>query len=389
MLNTHDHCTICIVLNSPHDDSLTSPFWAFQFSSVVPSQSRMWVVFILVAVLVLLGILFMRRTYGTLEKVGIPVIKPSLFLGSEPFMKHKVNFLEYDRENFRKYGRVWGTYDMCEPWVHVADTKLIKAITVKSFEHFTAHWGVGINDNKFTTLDQADGQTWKDLRRGLTPTFSSGKIKGMLALIGSSVDNMVDHLEQVTEDNPVVDVKKVFQSMALDVIAKCAFGIESNSFKNPNNDVFVHGKKVIDDFTMSNLLGSIFMNLFQVHEKVGTLVDLMPPSMDVLWKITKSVQKQREDTGAGPGDFIDILNELNRRVEKGEFPALTSDHVTGQVRSWAARQFFDAAAALALALSVRHGVMGGFWDCIHSIQLRRYCVSVSIDLFIFQIYCIL
>ena len=344
----------------------------------------MWVVFILVAVLVLLGILFMRRTYGTLEKVGIPVIKPSLFLGSEPFMKHKVNFLEYDRENFRKYGRVWGTYDMCEPWVHVADTKLIKAITVKSFEHFTAHWGVGINDNKFTTLDQADGQTWKDLRRGLTPTFSSGKIKGMLALIGSSVDNMVDHLEQVTEDNPVVDVKKVFQSMALDVIAKCAFGIESNSFKNPNNDVFVHGKKVIDDFTMSNLLGSIFMNLFQVHEKVGTLVDLMPPSMDVLWKITKSVQKQREDTGAGPGDFIDILNELNRRVEKGEFPALTSDHVTGQVRSWAARQFFDAAAALAVALSVRHGVMGGFWDCIHSIQLRRYCVSVSIDLFFFK-----
>ena len=122
------------------------------------------------------------------------------------------------------------------------------------------------------------------------------------------------------------------------------------SFKNPNNDVFVHGKKVIDDFTMSNLLGSIFMNLFQVHEKVGTLVDLMPPSMDVLWKITKSVQKQREDTGPGPGDFIDILNELNRRVEKGEFPALTSDHVTGQVRSWAARQFFNAAAALAVAL---------------------------------------
>ena len=291
----------------------------------------MLVLIILVAILTLLGIIFLRRTYGTLEKVGIPVIKPALILGSEPFLKHKVNFTDYDRENFRRYGRVWGTYDMCEPWVHVADPKLIKAITVKNFEYFSAHWGVGINENKFTTLDAAEGQTWKDLRRGLTPTFSSGKIKGMLSLIGSSVDNMIDHLEEVTKVNPVVDVKNIFQSMALDVIAKCAFGIESNSYKNPNNDIFVHGKKIFDNFLLSSLPASVVMNLFQVHEKIGMMVDLVPPSMNNLWQITKSVQQQRQAAGAGPGDFIDILNELNRRVEAGEFPSLTSDHVTGQV----------------------------------------------------------
>ena len=48
----------------------------------------------------------------------------------------------------------------------------------------------------------------------------SGKIKGMLELISGAVDNMIDHLETVTQENPSVMVKNTFQSMALDVIAK-------------------------------------------------------------------------------------------------------------------------------------------------------------------------
>ena len=42
----------------------------------------------------------------------------------------------------------------------------------------------------------------------------------MLELISGAVDNMIDHLETVTQDNPAVMVKNTFQSMALDVIAK-------------------------------------------------------------------------------------------------------------------------------------------------------------------------
>ena len=50
----------------------------------------------------------------------------------------------------------------------------------------------------------------------------------MLELISGAVDNMIDHLETVTQDNPAVMVKNTFQSMALDVIAK----VEGNtSFK--------------------------------------------------------------------------------------------------------------------------------------------------------------
>ena len=67
----------------------------------------------------------------------------------------------------------------------------------------------------YTTLTQ-------ELRKGLSPTFSSGKIKGMLDLLDGGVNQMVAHLEEVTEKDSVVEVniKDVFQKMTLDVIAR-------------------------------------------------------------------------------------------------------------------------------------------------------------------------
>ena len=49
-----------------------------------------------------------------------------LFLGSEPFMIHKTRYVDLDMENFRKYGKVWGSYSMSEPWINVSDPELIK-----------------------------------------------------------------------------------------------------------------------------------------------------------------------------------------------------------------------------------------------------------------------
>ena len=60
----------------------------------------------------------------------------------------------------------------------------------------------------------------QDLRKGLSPTFSSGKIKGMLDLLDGGVNQMISHLEEVTKKDSMVDIKDIFQKMALDVIAR-------------------------------------------------------------------------------------------------------------------------------------------------------------------------
>ena len=67
----------------------------------------------------------------------------------------------------------------------------------------------------------------QDLRKALSPTFTSGKIKGMLELLDGGINQMIDHLEEVTEKDNLVEVKDVYQKMALDVIARSV--LHSNS----------------------------------------------------------------------------------------------------------------------------------------------------------------
>ena len=94
--------------------------------------------FILLSLCLVLSIVFLRRKYGALEKMGIPVIKPGLCLGSEPLMIHQTDYIQWDMDATRDYGNTWGSYAISEPWITVGDPKLIKAITVKLMLPFSS-----------------------------------------------------------------------------------------------------------------------------------------------------------------------------------------------------------------------------------------------------------
>ena len=115
----------------------------------------------------------------------------------------------------------------------------------------------------------------------------------MLELLDGGINQMIDHLEEVTEKDNLVEVKDVYQKMALDVIARsvlhsnsdprcqalsrCAFGIDSNSYKDPENKLLVYGRQVFDEFILrdvaTTLLWHVYMMIGPMLEKC---VDIMP-----------------------------------------------------------------------------------------------------------------
>ena len=101
------------------------------------------------ATIVLVIVLFLRRNYGKLEAMGVPVVPPSMWgLGSDPFMIHETRFLDLDMNNFKKYGKVWGSYSISEPWINVADPDLVKVRLAENVNVLC----VSISDNKITTF---------------------------------------------------------------------------------------------------------------------------------------------------------------------------------------------------------------------------------------------
>ncbi|KDR15962.1 cytochrome P450 6k1-like [Zootermopsis nevadensis] len=76
--------------------------------------------------------------------------------------------------------------------------------------------------------------------------------------------DLVMYLDKVTADGTPVDVKETMTRFTTDVIASCAFGINSNSIKNPDAEFRRYMRKAVD-FTfmkgLAALLGFLAPNL--------------------------------------------------------------------------------------------------------------------------------
>ncbi len=83
-------------------------------------------------------------------------------------------------------------------------------------------------DDKHTTLDISGGEKWKTLRKSLSPTFSTGKIKGMMEPMAGVADDMLDFIDDKVKNskNGEINVKEVFQgkiqyTTQTEILKKC------------------------------------------------------------------------------------------------------------------------------------------------------------------------
>ena len=86
-------------------------------------------------------------------------------------------------------------------------------------------------EDKMKTIDLAQGQDWKNIRKTLSPTFTTGKLKAMLEPITEVADKSMKHLDNLVEKNEPIAMKNFFQGYALNTICRCAFSIDTNAHK--------------------------------------------------------------------------------------------------------------------------------------------------------------
>ncbi|CAG7820488.1 unnamed protein product, partial [Allacma fusca] len=93
-------------------------------------------------------VLYFRWNYGTLEKLGIPVVKTHFLLGSQTDF-NKIVGHERDYEWFQTYGDIYGVYYGRKPQIHIVDPEIVRQILVKDFDKFVNHsidFGAGASD---------------------------------------------------------------------------------------------------------------------------------------------------------------------------------------------------------------------------------------------------
>ena len=83
------------------------------------------------------------------------------------------------------------------------------------------------------------------MRALVSPVFTSGKLKLMVPHIDKCGENLVDFLKTGAVTGEVLEAKDVFGKFTLDSIATSGFGIESNSFKDPENVFRINALKLV------------------------------------------------------------------------------------------------------------------------------------------------
>ena len=117
-------------------------------------------------------------------------------------------------------------------------------------------------DNQ-STLDIAAYHKWKPLRRNFGSTFTGAKVKAMMAPMGEVADVTMNYIEEnIIGNKGVFDVKFLSAGLAMNTIARCAFGLNCNAYKNQEHPLIKNGHDTINGFRTHNWLESV---LFQVH----------------------------------------------------------------------------------------------------------------------------
>jgi len=276
--------------------------------------------FILLAiVLVLFSVfyLFRRRKLSLFEKHGIKGPTPNILFGNLNEFKNKVSYellLKWEQE----YGKVYGYYEGTTPNLVIGDPDLIQEVFVKQFSNFHGRKLFPLQSNpdkdEKVSMFIARGKRWKRLRNTINPAFSESKMRRMFPLIDESIDSFIKKVGQQIADGPMeINVQELLQRLTMDIICKCAFGVDTNCQVNVNDPFIVSLRKFLGGFTFSNfkaVVALVLSDFKPILIKILELTNKRPSQNEDLKKIRQTlieVIEARKKSSVKRFDLLQLL----------------------------------------------------------------------------------
>ena len=193
--------------------------------------------------------------------------------------------------------------------LNIADPELVKLIFVKDFNIFNQRFPK-ITSARHPVISKnlfgCEYDLWKRIRPVVSPTFTSGKMKKMYPLIDDCLKHLIDNLESHVQSGKELVVKDVFGCLTMDVIAKCAFGTDTNANKDKNNPFIVHGRGVFQvnlfRVLIVNLIPSPILKILKIRGFFAS-----SDSNEFFLNVARHIIKNRRENNERREDFLQIL----------------------------------------------------------------------------------
>ncbi|KAJ3644190.1 hypothetical protein Zmor_026860 [Zophobas morio] len=288
------------------------------------------------------------HTYWQRKGISTPPTKfpfghgQSLLTQSESAGDFVRNIYQYFKKRDQPHGGI--TIISAQTYLPI-NLDITKAILQNDFRHFIDRGAYydEINDPLSAHLFSLEGEKWKNLRAKLTPTFTSGKLKMMFDTLVTCGDQLKTEMDK-TASKEAVEMKDMLGRFTTDIIGNCAFGIECNSLKNPDNEFHGYFKLFFVNTFWENLNGFITF-IAPMLAKMLKLKLVKPKLSNFFMKVVKDTVKYREENNIYRKDFMHLLLQLKNRGKLVDDDSVLSEenekkqHVSLTVNEIAAQSF--------------------------------------------------
>uniref|UniRef100_A0A1B6FHI0 Cytochrome P450 n=1 Tax=Cuerna arida TaxID=1464854 RepID=A0A1B6FHI0_9HEMI len=279
---------------------------------------------ILLSTATILGLFYyyMTQTFDYWKKKGIPYVQPTAVFGNlkdQFFFRKSLNYVLQDIYNDLAGEKFGGFFESRSPVLMIRDPELMERILVKDFSYFINRGFPSDvkRDPLSGNLFGLKGDIWRNLRNKLTPTFTTGKLKGMIEQICNSGDEMLSVIEKSTKSKEGVNAKKLGSIFSIDVIASCAFGLQ---FK-PDSPEGVQFRKITDEVFAPSVLQTLRMSLMMFCYPLAKLLGIRNVSKrvnDYIIELVKTTMEFRKTNNIQRNDFLQLLMSLKAQEEEGK-----------------------------------------------------------------------
>ncbi|XP_072031761.1 cytochrome P450 3A24-like [Amphiura filiformis] len=211
----------------------------------------------------------------------------------------------------KKYGKYYGMFMGKTPTLVVSDADMARQILIKDFPSFQSRSLQSFSMPYMAdTIVEASGEVWRRGRSYMSPTFSGSKLKQMVPAMNSKCDIMMEILEGKNKEGKSFDSKEVFGSFVLDIVACCAYGLESDCQRNPDDAFLYHTKKLLDiEMTSPGLILRVLFPFLSPLLNKFSMFDLVPlKHLDFFANcVRKAIELRTESGGTGKKDFLQLM----------------------------------------------------------------------------------
>ncbi|KAF6202702.1 hypothetical protein GE061_003104 [Apolygus lucorum] len=213
--------------------------------------------------------------------------------------------------------RFVGTYTFQKPVLMVRDPELVEAVLIKDFSTLSDRGtSDDPNSNKLSKhLLNLKEEHWKIMRNKLSPTFTSGKLKGMhqqlIECAGSFMTLMKD-----LEDGRSFEVRDLVSRLTMDIIASCAFGLSIDTINHPESEFRNMGLTIFKPTTKGKLLFTLRVLPKPVLRIIRKLFAASTNFEKFFVGVVDSTLEHRKQNNIVRPDFLHLMNEIRQKEQE-------------------------------------------------------------------------